>query len=72
MLESEEGAWPFHNFVRNMTLDDICKKIDYEKTCDIGLYTRQYEVTQTLDDIYLDDLIEIENYCNDTIFKQYN
>lgn len=72
MLDREEGAWPFHNFIKNLTLDEISKKIDYEKTCNIGLYSRQYEVTQALEEIYLDDLIEIESYCNDTIFKQYN
>lgn len=45
-----------HEFVRSMELDDIAKKIDYERACNRGLYGRQKELPQGLLDLTIEDL----------------
>lgn len=52
-------------------LEDIAKKIDYEKVCNLGLYKRSKEYPEQLLEMTLDELTGIQEHCNDQVMKQY-
>ena len=54
-----------------MPLEEIAKKIDYEKVCNLGLYSRDSEFTEDLLEMDTDKLKDIQEHCNDTVMKQY-
>ena len=61
-----------HDFVRGLELDEIAKKIDYERACNRGLYGRQREPSQELLSMTIEDLEQIQSHCNDQVIIQYN
>ena len=52
-------------------LEDIAKKIDYEKVCNLGLYKKQKDYSEALLEMTLDELKSIQEHCNDQVMKQY-
>lgn len=52
-------------------LEDIQKKIDYEKICNLGLYRKQQDYSEQLLEMTLEELTNIQEHCNDQVMKQY-
>jgi hypothetical protein len=51
------------------TLEEIAKKIDYEKVCNLGLYQRQKDYSKDLLEMTLEELSAIQEHCNDQVMK---
>jgi len=61
-----------HDFVRNLKLEEIAKRIDYERACNRGLYKRQRQHWQDVESYTAEDLEQIQSHCNDQVIKQYH
>ena len=51
--------------IASIPLEDIAKKIDYEKACNFGLYNGIRELPEALASKQDHELLQIYEYCND-------
>jgi len=54
-----------------LSLEDIAKKIDYEKVCNLGIFKRVTEYPEDLLNMDIDQLNGIQEHSNDTVMKNY-
>ena len=55
----------------DVSLKELASKIDYEKECNAGLYANIKDYPEELIALKLEDMLEIQDHCNDTVMKQY-
>ena len=53
------------NNMKLLTLEEIQKRVDYEKCCNFGLYLRQEDYPEELLEHTLEELLGIQEHCND-------
>jgi len=53
----------------DLSLSDIASKLDYEKVCNSGLYARHSSTCSELRQLSVQDMIEIQEHCNDMVMK---
>lgn len=54
-----------------MSLEDIAKKIDYEKICNLGIFKRITTYPKDLLDMEMEQVHGIQEHSNDTVMKNY-
>ena len=52
-----------------LPLEEISRKIDYEKLCNMGLYGRLNQTNAELLNMSYEDLMDIQDHCNDQVMK---